>query len=56
MVHTQFLKEFKALQQRGRRVPIHIQEKVENEIRSIIDQGHIIRLEKCSDEKFVNLL
>ena len=56
MVHTQFLKEFKALQQRGRRVPIHIQEKVENEIRSIIDQGHIIRLEKCSDEQFITLL
>ena len=54
MVHTQFLKEFKALQQRGRRVPIHIQEKVENEIRSLIDQGHIIRLEKCSDYQFIS--
>ena len=47
MVQTQFLNEFKALQQRGRRVPNHNQEKVENEIRSLIDQGHIIRLEKC---------
>ena len=31
--HTKFLKEFKALQQRGRLIPIHIQEKVENQIR-----------------------
>ena len=29
MVHTTFLKEFKALQQKGRRIPIHIQEKVD---------------------------
>ena len=54
MVYTQFLKEFKALQQRGRHVPIHIQEKVENEIRSLIDQGHIVRLEKCSDQQFIS--
>ena len=54
MVHKEFLKEFKALQQRGRRIPIHIQEKVENEIRSLIDQGHIIRLDKCSDHQFIS--
>ena len=54
MVHTQFLKEFKALQQRGKRIPIHIQEKVEKEIRLLIDQGHIIRLEKCSDYQFIS--
>ena len=54
MVHTQFLKEFKALQQSGRRIPIHIQEKKENEIRLLIDQGHIIRLDKCSDHHFIS--
>ena len=54
MVHTQFLSEFKALQQRGRRIPIHIQEKVEHEIRSLIDQGHITRLEKCNDNQFIS--
>ena len=42
------------MQQRGRRVPIHIQEKVENEIRSLIDQDHIIRLHKCSDQQFIS--
>ena len=54
MVHTTFLKEFKALQQKGRRIPIHIQEKVEQEIRSLIDQGHIVKLEKCSDQQFIS--
>ena len=54
MVHTTFLKEFKALQQKGRRIPIHIQEKVEQEIRSLISQGHIVKLEKCSDQQFIS--
>ena len=54
MVHTNSLTEFKALQQRGRHNPIHIQEKLEHEIRSLIDQGHIIRLEKCSDQQFIS--
>ena len=54
MVHTKFLSEYKTLQQRGRRIPIHIQEKVEHEIRSSIDQSHIIRLEKCSDQQFIS--
>ena len=40
MVHTTFIQEFKASQQKGRSIPIHIQEKVEQEIRSLIDQGH----------------
>ena len=53
MMHTKFLSEFKALQQRGR-IPIHIQEKVEHEIRSLIDQGHINRLEKCNDHQVIS--
>ena len=54
MVHTSFLNEFKALQQKGRRIPIHIQKKVEQEIRSLIDQGHIVNLEKCTDQQFIS--
>ena len=54
MVQTKYQTEFKALQQRRRRNPIHIQEKVEHEIRSLIDQGHIFRLEKCSDQQFLS--
>ena len=54
MVHTTFLQEFKALQQKGRRIPIQNQEKVEQEIRSLIDKGHIIKLEKCNDQQFIS--
>ena len=54
MVHTKFLSDFKALQQKGRRIPIHIQEKVEQEIRSLIDYGHIVKLNSCSDKQFIS--
>ena len=54
MVHTKFYKEFKALQQRGRRITTHIQEKLENEVRSLFDKGQIIQLEKCSDQYFIS--
>ena len=54
MVHTKFLTDFKASQQKGRRIPIYIQEKVERAFRSLIDQGHITNLEKCSDQQFIS--
>ena len=54
MVHTKFLNDFKALQQKGRRIPIHIQEKIEQEIKSLIDQGHIVKLDSCSDKQFIS--
>ena len=53
MAHTKFLRDFKALQQKGRRIPIHIQEKVEQEIRSLIDRGLIVKLDSCSDKQFI---
>ena len=28
--------------------------KVENEIKSLIDQGHIVKLENCNDEQFIS--
>ena len=52
MVHTQFLSDFKELQQKGRTISIHNQEKVEQEIRSLINQGRIVKLESCSDKQF----
>ena len=54
MVHTKFLNDFKALQQKGRRIPIHIQEKVEQEIKFLIDQGHIVKLDSCNDKLFIS--
>ena len=46
---TQFTKEFVPIQQKGRRIPIHLQERVERELNKLIDQKHIIKVDKCSD-------
>ena len=56
MVHTTFLQKLKALQQKGRRIPIHIQDKVEQEISSLMDRGHIIKLEKCRDQQLISTI
>ena len=53
-MRTQFIKQFVLIQQEGRRIPIHPQESVEGEINNLIDQKHIIKLDKCSDRKFIS--
>ena len=37
-------------QRMGGRVPLHLFEKVENELQKLIDDNQIIRLEKCPDD------
>ena len=51
---TQFIEEFVPIQQKGRRIPIHLQERVEGELNKLIDQKHIIKLDKCSDKQFIS--
>ena len=51
---TQFIKEFVPIQQKGRHIPIHLQERVEGELNKLIDQKHIIKLDKCSDRQFIS--
>ena len=46
-MRTQFIKEFVPIQQKGRRIPIHLQGRVEGELNNLIDQKHIIKLDKC---------
>ena len=41
-------------QHKGRRVPLHLSEKVENELTKLIDEGQIIKLEKCLDDLFIS--
>ena len=53
-MRTQFSKEFEQIQQKGRRIPIHLQEKVEAKLNKLIDQKHVIKLEKCSDKQFIS--
>ena len=51
---TQFIKEFVPIQQKGRRIPIHLQEVAEEELNKLIDQKHIIKLDKCLDRQFIS--
>ena len=41
-------------QHKGRRVPLHLVEKVENELQKLIEDKLIIRLEKCPDDLFIS--
>ena len=43
-------KEKTPTQHKGRRVPLHLVEKVEKELPKRIDDNQIIRLEKCPDD------
>ena len=45
---------FKSVQQKGRRVPLHLFDKVEAKLEILIQDEQIIRLDKCSDEHFIS--
>ena len=49
-----FKSEYNPSQHKGRRVPLHLLEKVENKLKKLIDDKQIIKLEKCSDELFIS--
>ena len=54
MMRTQFSKDIFPIQQKGRRIPVHLQERVEKDINKLIDQKHIINLDKCSNRQFIS--
>ena len=49
-----FKKEFNPTQHKGRRVPLHLTEKVESELRKLIEEKQIKKLTSCSDENFIS--
>ena len=49
-----FKQYFKPTQHKGRRVPIHLIDKVEKEIRKLKEDKQIIKLEKCSEQYFIS--
>ena len=53
-VQADFFENLIPVQQKGRRVPISLQEKVDTEIDKLLKQGHIEKLTKCSDKYFVS--
>ena len=40
--------------QKGRRIPVNLQDRVEKELQKLIKEGHITKLDACSDEYFIS--
>ena len=53
-MRIQFNKDINPIQQKGRCIPVHIQEPVEANLIKLMDQKHIIKLDKCSDRQFIS--
>ena len=53
-VQAEFFENLNPVQQKGRRVPILLQEKVDAEIDKLLQQGHIEKITECSDKYFVS--
>ena len=46
--------QYTPCQHKGRRVPLQLLDKVEQELQKLIDDKQIIKLDKCSDELFIS--
>ena len=55
IVKSKFHKNFKPKHQKGRRVPINLQDRVNSEIK-FLEEGHIEKLNNCSDQYFISPL
>ena len=53
-VRAEFFENLKPIQQKGRRMPISLQDKADKESNRLINEGHIIKLQECSDKYFVS--
>ena len=53
-VKSKFKTNFTPVHQRGRRIPIHLQSQVEEELKKLEKNGNIIKLDKCSDKNFIS--
>ena len=53
-VRAEFFENLKPIQQKGRMVPISLQDEVDKEIHRLINEGHIVKLQECSDKFFVS--
>ena len=51
---SNFLKEFQPRYQKGRRIPINLQDKVNNELKKLLDEKHIIKLSSLHDKYFIS--
>ena len=54
IVRSKFHKNYTPTNQKVRRVPIILLDKVSNELRKLSDQRHIEKLKECSDQNFIS--
>ena len=52
-VYTNFKFPLVPRQIKGRKVPIHIQDRVASELKVLVEQGHIEKLDKCTTDFFI---
>ena len=53
-VFSTFKSPLVPIQEKRRRVPVHIQDKVGVEIQKLIQEGHVVKLNKCTSEHFIS--
>ena len=53
-IKSTFHSEFTPTHQKGRRVPINLQPLVNIELKKLLDEKHIIKLNSCSDKNFIS--
>ena len=53
-VRSKFHKNYTPTHPKGCRVPINLLNKVSDELKKLSDQGHIEKLQKCSDKNFIS--
>ena len=51
---SKFHKDFQPRHQKGRRIPINLQEKINTELRKFLAAKHIIKLSSCPDKYFIS--
>ena len=51
---THFYSTLKPVQSKGRRVPLHLLAGVNEELKRMETEGHIIKLEKCDEDCFIS--
>ena len=54
IVCSKFHKNYTPSHQKGRRVPINLLDKVSDELKKLTEQGHIEKLQECSDKNFIS--
>ena len=53
-VNSKFHTNYRVIHQKGRKVPIHLQPKVKIELEKLLSEGHIEKLNNCSNQFFIS--